>query len=91
MNDLLHSPLNSFREEGEMSGLDLWTDIQSRARHGEAKQKIAQGLGSDRKTVRRRLAQARPRRDQRTVPRPSLVAPYRHYIQHRVTAVDYNA
>jgi transposase len=52
---------------------------------------MARELGVDRKTVRRLLAHARPTRDQRTVPRPSLVTPYLHSIQHRVPEVDYHA
>jgi transposase len=91
MDDLLHSPPNSLREEGEMIGFDLWTELHARARRGEAKQKMARELGIDRKTVRRLLAQERPVPYQRTGSHPSLVNPYLDYIQHRVTEVDYNA
>jgi transposase len=91
MEDLLHSPLNSRKEEGEMIGFDLWTEIHARARRGEAKQKMARELGLDRKTVRRLLAQERPIPYQRTMTRPSLVTPYLDYLQRRVTEVDYNA
>jgi transposase len=91
MDDLLHSPPNSLREEGEMIGFNLWTEIQSRARRGEAKQKIARELGVDRKTVRRLLAQERPVPYQRTLTRPSRVSPYLDYIQRRGMEVDYNA
>ena len=91
MDDLLHSPPNSRREEGEMIGFDLWTELHARARRGEAQQKMARELGIDRKTVRRLLAQERPVPYQRPGPPPSLVNPYLHYIQHRVTEVDYNA
>src|SRR5919109_5269807 len=91
MDDLLHSPPNWLKGEGEMIGFDLWTEIHARARRGEAKQKIARELGVDRKTVRRLLAQERPIPYQRTVTRAALVSPYRAYIQRRVTEVDYNA
>jgi hypothetical protein len=60
MDALLHSPLNSRKEEGEMMGFDLWTEIHARARRGEAKPKMARELGLARKTVRRLLAQERP-------------------------------
>jgi transposase len=91
MDDLLHSPPNSRNEGGEMIDFDVWTEIHTRARRGEAKQKIARELGIDRKTVRRLLAQVRPATYQRTVTRPSLVAPYLDYLQRRVMEVDYNA
>src|SRR5919199_2437791 len=83
MDDLLHSPPNGLKGEGEMIGFDLWTEIHARARRGEAKQKMARELAVDRKTVRRLLAQERPVPYQRTVARPSLVAPYLAYIQRR--------
>jgi DNA-directed RNA polymerase subunit N (RpoN/RPB10) len=58
-----------------MSSVKLWTEIQARARRGEATQKIARELGVDRKTVRRLWAPERPVPDQRTVTRPSRVSP----------------
>jgi transposase len=91
MDDLLHSPPHSLTREGEMLGLDLWTEIHARARRGEAKRKIARELGGDRQTVQRLLTQERPRRSQRTVSRPSRVSPYLAYRQRRVTEVDDNA
>jgi transposase len=91
MDDLLHSPPNWRKGEGEMIGFDLWTEIHTRARRGEAKQKMARELGVDRKTVRRLLAQERPIPYQRRVTRPALVSPPLAYIQRRVTDVDYNA
>lgn len=91
MDDLLHSPLNSRKEEGEMIGIDLSTEIHARARRGEAKQKMARELGLDRKTVRHLLARERPVPYQRPMTRPSLVTPYLDDIQRRVTEVDYNA
>ena len=75
MDDSVHSPLNSRKEEGEMMGFDRWTEIHARVRRGEAKQKMARELGLDRKTVRRLLAQERPVPYQRTRARPSLVTP----------------
>jgi len=80
MDDLLHSPPNGLKGEGEMIGFDLWTEIHARARRGEAKQKIALELGVDRKTVRRLLGQPRPMPYQRVVTRPSQVSPYLDYI-----------
>jgi len=77
--------------EGEIIGVDLWTEIHARARRGEAKQEMARELGVDRKTVGRLLAQERPMPYQRTIIRPSLVSPYWAYIQRRVTEVDDNA
>ena len=41
MDDLLHSPPHALTGEGEMIGLDLWTEIHARARRGEAKHKMA--------------------------------------------------
>jgi hypothetical protein len=52
---------------------------------------MARELGGDRKTGRRLLAHARPPGYQRTVPRPSLVAPDLHSIPPRVPAVDDHA
>jgi transposase len=91
MDDLLRSPPHLLQEEGEMIGFDLWTEVHARARRGEATQKMARELGLDRKTVRRLLARERPVPYQRTVTRPSLVAPYLDCIRRRVTEVDYHA
>jgi DNA-directed RNA polymerase subunit N (RpoN/RPB10) len=91
MNDLRHAPPHGLKGEGEMIGVDLWTEIHARARRGEATQKMAHELGVDRKTVRRLLAQERLIRYQRTVSRPAGVRPHLAYIQPRVTEVDYHA
>jgi transposase len=74
-----------------MIDFHVWTELQARARRGEAKQKIARELGIERQTGRRLLAQGRPATSQRLVTRPSLVAPALAYIQRRVLAVDDNA
>jgi transposase len=74
-----------------MIGCALWTEIHARARRGAAKHKMARELGVDRQTVRRLLAQERPRHYQRTVRRPSRVSAYLAYIQRRVAAVDDHA
>jgi transposase len=74
-----------------MSGFDVWTEVHTRARRGEADQKIARELGLDRKTVRRILGHARSLPYQRQMRRPALVAPSLDYIQRWVTGVDYNA
>ncbi len=90
MDDLVQCPPQP-AGEGEMIGFELWTDVQVRARRGEARRKIARELGLDRKTVRRILAQERPQPYCRTKPRGSILEPYRAFLVRRVEEVDYNA
>lgn len=88
---LIHSPQTYTGGESPMIGFELWTEVHSRFRQGQGKRKIARELGLDRKTVRRILAQERPVPYQRTVTRPTKVAPYLDYLRQRAPEVDYNA
>jgi transposase len=88
---LVSSPQKLAAGESPMIGFELWTEVHARFRQGQGKRTMARELGLDRKTVKRILAEERPGPYRRTITHPSPVAPYRDYIQRRVTEVDYNA
>jgi DNA replication protein DnaC/transposase len=91
METWLHAPPHPGQEEGEMRSVDRWTELQARARRGEATQQMARDLGIERKTGRRIVSQVRPVPDRRTVLRPAVVGPYRESIPRRGGEGDDNA
>ena len=91
MDDVRQAPPKARNAGGERSAWKGWTEIQARARRGDATHTMARELGLDRQTVRRLLAPVRPATDPRLVPRPPRVAPSLDDRPRRVVAVDDHA
>jgi len=66
-------------------------DIVRMRQEGVALSEISRLLNIDRKTVRKYLADARPRAYPRRPPRPSPLAPFADYIQTRLGQGVWNA
>lgn len=70
-----------------MIGKEAWVDIKTLHRQGHSIRGIARELGLSRKTVRRYLRSEDPPRYVRTKRRPSLLDPYKDYLQSRLAAL----
>lgn len=67
-----------------MIGVELLVEIQFLARQGLNKTQIARRLGVDRKTVRKSLAQDISDFDKSRAKWPSVLDPYKRYLQYRL-------
>lgn len=67
-----------------MIGVELLVEIQFLARQGLSKTQIARRLGVDRKTVRKCLAQDVRDFDKNRAKWPSVLDPYKRYLQYRL-------
>jgi transposase len=70
-----------------MIGKEAWVDIKTLHRQGHSIRVIARELGLSRKTVRRYLRSEDPPRYVPTKRRPSLLDPYKDYLQSRLAAL----
>jgi len=70
-----------------MISKEAWVDIKTLHRQGDSIRGIARERGLSRKTVRRYLRSGDPPRYVRTKRRPSLLDPYKDYLQSRLAAL----
>ncbi len=74
-----------------MIGFDRWVEVKGLRRQGWSIRKIARELGLHRKTVRKILRQERPEPYQRTMKKPTILAPFMDFLVKRAPEVDYCA
>ena len=84
-------PVTDWRGAEDVLTYDTWTQIRSLQRQGQSIRQIARGLDVARNTVREALRSASPPRYGPRPARPSVVDPYRAYLEKRAPAIGYNA